>query len=106
MSPQDVLLVFVTAPAAAAEALAAAVVEQRLAACVNLLPAVRSVYRWNDAVEQSDEALLLIKTSRSRYTALQEAVRQQHPYELPEIMAVHLTDGLPAYLDWIRQSTA
>jgi periplasmic divalent cation tolerance protein len=104
-SPQDTLLVFISCPADAAEALAAALVEQRLAACVNLLPGVRSVYRWRDAVERAEETLLIAKTSRSRYAELEAEVRRRHPYELPEVIAVNLACGLSAYLQWVHDST-
>jgi periplasmic divalent cation tolerance protein len=104
-SPQDTLLVFTSCPAAAADALASALVELRLAACVNLLPA-RSVYRWQGAVERAEETLLVAKTSRSRYAELQAEVRRRHPYELPELVAVNLDCGLPAYLQWVHDSTA
>ena len=103
---QDTLLVFMTCPADAAEALAGALVELRLAACVNLLPGARSVYRWQEAVEHADETLLIAKTSQARYAELEAEVRRRHPYELPEILAVHLAGGLPAYLQWILDSTA
>ncbi len=104
-SPQDTLLVFTSCPAAAADALASALVELRLAACVNLLPA-RSVYRWQGAVERADETLLIVKTSRARYAELEAEVRRRHPYELPELVAVNLYCGLPAYLQWVHDSTA
>jgi len=96
-------LVYCTCPdLATAERIATAVVEQRLAACVNLLPGVRSVYRWQGAVERAEEVLLLIKTRAERTAALTDAVRALHPYELPEVIAVDVAAGLPAYLDWVR----
>lgn len=98
------LIVFVTCPPEAAEGLAAGVVEAGVAACVNVLPSVRSVYRWRGAIERSDEALLLIKTDSNRYAALEAAVRSRHPYELPEIVAVHIEQGLPDYLKWVTDS--
>lgn len=104
--PAETLLVCITCPADAAATLAAALVEARVAACVNLLPQVRSVYRWQDRVEQSDETLLLAKTSAAKYAALEAEVRRRHPYELPEIVAVRLSAGLPAYLRWVHDSTA
>jgi periplasmic divalent cation tolerance protein len=96
------LIVYVTCPPAAAETLAAALVEARCAACVNVLPGIRSVYRWQGAVERSDETLLLIKTDQAHYAALEQAVRAAHPYELPEIVAVNIGQGLPEYLQWIN----
>jgi periplasmic divalent cation tolerance protein len=88
-----------------ARRIARALVEQRLAACVNLLPGVQSVYRWQGAVEEEGEVTLLIKTSAARYAELEAAIRALHPYQLPEVIAVPIADGLPDYLDWIRQET-
>ena len=101
---EAVLIVFVTCPPDTAEGLAVALVESGSAACVNVLPAVRSIYRWRDAIERSDEALLLIKTDAAHYPALEAEVRARHPYELPEIVAVHCGPGLPDYLKWVAES--
>jgi periplasmic divalent cation tolerance protein len=79
-------------------------IENHLAACVNLLPQVRSIYRWQGALEYSAEVLLLIKTRRDVYPALEQAVRARHPYELPEIVALPLATGLAGYLAWIDQN--
>jgi periplasmic divalent cation tolerance protein len=89
----------------AAEALAGALIEARLAACVNILAPCRSVYRWQGAVETTDEVPLLIKTSAARYAALEAAIRAQHPYELPEVIAIPITQGLPGYLAWVAAET-
>lgn len=89
----------------AAEALAGALIEARLAACVNILAPCRSVYRWQGAVETADEVPLLIKTSATRYAALEAAIRAQHPYELPEVIAIPITQGLPSYLAWVAAET-
>ena len=86
------------------ERLAQGLVEAQLAACVNLLPNLTSVYRWQGKIQRDAECLLIIKTRRDRFAALSESLRQQHPYELPEIIAVPLIDGLPAYLGWIDQN--
>ena len=86
---------------ASAERLAETLVGERLAACVNVLPGVRSVYRWQGAVERADEVLLLIKTTRDRLDAVAARVRALHPYELPELLAVEAVGGLPDYLDWV-----
>lgn len=80
-------------------------VEQRLAACVHILPAGTSVYLWQGRIEQSREYTLLIKTTGQRYTALQEWLVRNHPYDTPEIIALPIIAGLPDYLDWIRQCT-
>ena len=105
-APQETLLVTISCPAEAAEGLATALVEQRLAACVSLVPGVRSVYRWQGQVERAAETLLIAKTSGARYAELEAEVRRRHPYELPEIVAVNVAGGLPAYLQWVHDSTA
>ncbi|EPL5781923.1 TPA: divalent-cation tolerance protein CutA, partial [Klebsiella pneumoniae] len=93
---------FCTCPDAdSAERIATALVAERLAACVNLLPGLRSVYRWQRKVEAAAEVLLLVKTSAEAYPALQERLRQLHPYELPELLAVEAASGLPEYLQWL-----
>ena len=98
----SVLACFCTWPdAASAERLAGALVGERLAACVQVLPGVRSVYRWQGAVERADEVLLLVKTTRERLDALAARVRALHPYELPELVAVEAAGGLPDYLAWV-----
>jgi periplasmic divalent cation tolerance protein len=85
--------------------LASEAVEQRLAACVHVVPAGRSVYLWQGQVEEAREHTLLIKTTVARYGALQGWLVQRHPYDTPEIIALPITAGLPDYLDWIRQCT-
>jgi periplasmic divalent cation tolerance protein len=90
---------------AAAERLAERVIAQRLAACVNILAPCRSVYRWKGAVQHDEEHPMLIKTTTDRYPALEAALREGHPYELPEIIAVPIERGLPAYLDWVAGET-
>jgi periplasmic divalent cation tolerance protein len=100
------LLVFTNLPdRAAAERLAGTLVEKRVAACVNILAPCRSVYRWKDAVEHDEEHPLLIKTTDERYAELEAAIRAAHPYELPEIIALPIERGLPAYLAWIEAET-
>ncbi|MBS3895931.1 divalent-cation tolerance protein CutA [Silanimonas sp.] len=100
------LIVFCTLPADAADRLARLLVEQRLAACVQALPGLRSTYRWAGSVTQADETLLLIKTSAARYAALERTLAAHHPYELPEILAVDASAGLPAYLRWLAEESA
>src|SRR5258706_9324816 len=100
------LLVLTNLPdRAAAERLADRVIGERLAACVNILAPCRSVYRWKGAVQHDEEHPLLIKTTQERYPALERALREGHPYELPEIIAVPIERGLPAYLDWVSAET-
>ncbi|TAK43848.1 MAG: divalent-cation tolerance protein CutA [Betaproteobacteria bacterium] len=101
------LLVLTNLPdRAAAEKLAEALVEQRAAACVNILGPCRSVYRWQGAVQKADEHLMLIKSTADRYATLEQAIRAAHPYELPEIVAVPIERGLPAYLEWLAAESA
>jgi periplasmic divalent cation tolerance protein len=88
-----------------AHSLATALVTERLAACVNILEPCRSLYRWQGAIENTEEVPLLIKTTTERYAALEAAIRARHPYELPEIIAVPVAQGLPAYLAWLGNET-
>lgn len=103
----NALLVLTNLPdRAAAEKLADAVIEKRLAACINILAPCRSVYRWQGAVQHEEEHPVLIKTTREAYAALEAEIRALHPYELPEIIAVPIERGLPAYLEWVATETA
>lgn len=100
------LLVLTNLPdEASAAALAQKLVEARVAACVNRLAPCTSTYRWQDKIETATEVPLLIKTTSDVYPRLEALIREAHPYELPEIIAVPVTEGLPAYLDWVRQET-
>jgi len=87
-------------------AIGRALVEERLAACANLLGPIRSIYRWQDKVEDSPEHLLMIKTQAGRFSTLQARVKELHPYQVPEIIAVDIEQGSTQYLDWLRESTA
>ncbi|MDH4149738.1 MAG: divalent-cation tolerance protein CutA [Betaproteobacteria bacterium] len=103
----QVLLVLSTMPdQAGARKLARLLTESRLAACVNVLSPCQSVYRWRGAVEESTEIPMLIKTTAGRYAELESVVRANHPYELPEIIAVPLARGLSGYLEWVAGETA
>jgi periplasmic divalent cation tolerance protein len=102
----DTLLVLTNAPDAdTAERIARHLVSRRLAACVNALAPCRSVYRWQGVIEETEEIPLLIKTTAARYPEVEAAIRALHPYELPEVVAVRVERGLPAYLAWIAQET-
>jgi len=104
-SAEDAALrvVLTTAPsAAAAEQLARALVDERLAACVNILPVARSFYWWKGRVESVAEQLLIIKSMTDAYSSIPKRIRELHPYELPEVIAVPVVDGLPDYLAWLR----
>jgi periplasmic divalent cation tolerance protein len=95
--------VLVTAPKGdAAASLARALVEERLAACVNLVPDVRSFYRWEGRVQDDDEVLLVVKTRADRAEALAARVQELHPYDLPEVLELAAAGGSAAYLDWVR----
>jgi periplasmic divalent cation tolerance protein len=83
--------------------LARHLVEQRLAACVNILPQVRSIYRWNEKVEDSSEWMLVIKSRRDLFLALRAELERLHSYETPEIIAMPVVDGSEAYLGWLEQ---
>lgn len=101
------LLVITNLPdRAAAERLADALIAKRLAACINILAPCRSIYRWKGEVQHDEEHPMLIKTTRERYAELEAAIRAQHPYELPEIVAVPIERGLPGYLDWVAGETS
>ncbi len=86
-----------------AESLARFLVEEQLAACVNILPGLTSVYPWEGKIETGSEALLLIKTERVLYQRLETELRERHPYELPELIVIDIERGLPDYLNWISQ---
>lgn len=103
---QQTLLVLVNVPdESVAHAMARSLVEQRLAACVNLLPPVRSLYQWQGKIEEATEVTMLIKTTQARYTELEAAIRTSHPYDVPEIIALPITAGLPEYLGWVVAET-
>lgn len=100
---EDVVVVLVTAPEAEAPRIARALVERRLAACVNLVSGVRSVYRWQGAIEDGVETLMLLKTTRTGFEALRAGVRELHPYSVPEILALPVGAGDPPYLRWVAE---
>lgn len=87
-----------------AQRIAEQLVDGELAACVNILPGVQSIYRWQGQRESAQEHLLLIKTARGAYQQLEQTISEHHPYELPEIIAVPICDGLSGYLSWIDDS--
>jgi periplasmic divalent cation tolerance protein len=100
----DALICFCTCPPERAQALAQALVQERLVACVNVVPAITSIYRWREEIQQDAESLLIIKTTQARYPELEAALRAQHSYELPELIAVPVVEGIPAYLSWLTAS--
>ena len=90
---------------ASATRIADALVDERLAACVSIVPGMRSVYRWQGKVERADEMLLLVKTSTARADTLRQRIVALHPHELPEVIMFEADGGLPAYLDWVAAET-
>jgi periplasmic divalent cation tolerance protein len=107
VNPADVYLVITNLPDRdSAGKLAHALVEKHLAACINVFSPCRSVFRWKGRIEDAEEFTMLIKTTRERYPALEAAIRAGHPYELPEIIAVPLAGGLPAYFEWVESETS
>lgn len=88
-----------------ADALAKALIDQHLAACVNLLSPCTSVYRWQDNIESAAEIPVLIKTRRQHYDRVEQLIKMMHPYELPEVIMVPIMGGLPAYLQWVADET-
>jgi periplasmic divalent cation tolerance protein len=102
----NVLLVITNLPdAASAKGLARQIIAAHAAACVNQLAPCISTHRWQGKIETVSEIPLLIKTTQTAYPRLEKLIREAHPYELPEIIAVPLTAGLPAYLDWVSSET-
>ena len=100
------LIVFTSAPdRAVAEKIAHALIERKLAACVNILAGCASIYRWQGKIENTSEIPLLIKTRAAIYDEVEALVKSLHPYELPEIVAVSVERGLPDYLDWVNAAT-
>lgn len=95
-------IIYCTCPnAAVAEAIASRLVSDKLAACVNILPGVRSIYQWQGEIESAEEHLLLIKSRTSRYDAIESLIQTLHPYQVPEIVAVAVERGAADYLKWI-----
>ncbi len=104
--PTSTLITLCTCPSqATAEEIASALVEQGVAACINIIPTITSIYKWQGKLEKANEVLMLIKTDQSRYQDLERALTILHPYELPEIIAVPVEQGLAGYLNWVTQCT-
>ena len=106
MSSQTLLVLTTCGNSADAGNLAALLVEQRLAACVNAVDKVTSTYRWQGRAQQDQETLLVIKTTVARYAAVENAIRAHSKYELPEVIAIPVAAGSDAYLQWVRESVA
>ena len=105
MSP-SLLIILCTCPdLATAERIAETVVGERLAACVNIVPGLASIYRWEGQIQRDTELLLLIKTRQAVYPLLEARIRELHPYQIPEIIALPIQTGSAAYLDWMAANT-
>ena len=106
-NPQRYCIVLTTCPdQGVAEFIAATLVENKLAACVNIVPGLTSVYEWQGNIEKSQEYLLITKTTTAKYQAIETAILENHPYELPEIISIPINNGLANYLSWIDDTTA
>lgn len=105
MNDQPLLVMTNCPDMAAAKALAQLLVERRLAACVNILPGVQSLYRWQGVIEEAAEVALSIKTVGARYAELEKVIQRAHPYDVPEIIAMPIARGSVAYLQWIGEET-
>lgn len=102
----DACVILVTAPdEAVAERITRALVEERLAACGNIVPRIRSIYRWDGAIQQDDEVLIILKTERARAESLRERVVALHPYDVPEVLVLPIVGGHAPYLEWVARST-
>ena len=100
------ILVLCTFPDPAfAKNIAERLVNEKLAACVNVITGVQSIFRWQGKIDNANENILVIKTKDNLYNELEERIKELHPYELPEIISVSIDKGLPKYLDWISEST-
>ena len=106
MDSDSTIMVFSNVPGRdLARQLASQIIAEKLAACVNISADILSIYNWNGQQQADTEVKLTIKTTRSCYAKLEQLILSQHPYDLPEIIAIPLVAGLPAYLDWIRKET-
>jgi periplasmic divalent cation tolerance protein len=106
MSTQEILMVITNLPdRAEAERVAETLIREGAAACINILAECTSLYQWNGKLNHTREVPLLIKTTRAAYPHLESLLCELHPYELPELIAVPVTTGLPAYLNWVMQET-
>ena len=102
---EETLLVCSTFPEIeTARRIAQQLVAENLAACANIIPAIESVYRWQDKIENASETLVFFKTTADRYDAFQDKLKSLHPYEVPEIICLRIADGLPEYLEWVGES--
>jgi periplasmic divalent cation tolerance protein len=98
---ENVRVVFVSIPRDEARAMARKLVEERLAACANIIPQIESFFWWEEKVQEDKESLIILKTSQSQVERLITYVRDNHPYDVPEVITLPLAEGLPDYIDWV-----
>ena len=106
MSEQVLLIISTFPDAEIAREVVTQLVSENLAACVNIIPIIESIYRWEGKIENAKEAVVFCKTTRARYPAFQDRLQALHPYEVPEIICLDVVNGLPDYLSWVAQNTA
>ncbi len=102
---ESIRVVLITIPHDEAERMARSLVEERLAACVNIVPKITSYFWWDEKVQTDEESLLIVKTTVAKFPKLMEFVLENHPYELPEIIGLPLTSAFPDYVAWVKQET-
>jgi len=99
-------VVYVTTPdEKTAKTIANKILEKKLAACVNIIPNINSIYRWKGKIEEDQEALMIIKTRRELFETLTKTIKEMHPYEVPEVIGIPIIEGYKAYLEWIKDET-
>jgi len=102
----DCIVVYITAPTVEdAQSLARSLVKEKLAACVNIIRGIQSIYQWNDAIETDQELLLICKSRTERFDSLKKRVQALHPYDVPEIISIPIQNGSEPYLNWVRDNT-
>jgi len=103
---ETIRVVYISIPRDEAEKMARALVEQRLAACINIVPKIHSIFWWDDAIQTDEESLLIVKTTTTKFPELMDYVIENHPYELPEIIGLPLAAAFPEYVAWVKQETS
>ncbi|THJ23784.1 MAG: divalent-cation tolerance protein CutA [Nitrospira sp. CG24D] len=107
ITKSEVIIVFVTVPGLReGSRISKAILTSRLAACVNVIPGVQSMYQWKGKIVREKEAMLVMKTTRARYQKLEQKIKQLHPYEVPEVIAMPLICGSPQYIEWVKREVA
>jgi len=102
----NIRMAFISCPRDEAKSLAKGILEERLGACVNIIPKIESLFWWEGKIQKDEEALLIVKTTQIKAEALITFIKDNHPYDVPEVITVQLAEGLPDYLDWVAEETA